>query len=53
MPHPKESAGVDLLVVPTPLTDQDRQQISAAIAAYKAAREQQSKERFSHAKTTG
>ena len=38
MAHLKEPAGVDLVVAPTPLTDQDRQLISAAIAAYKSAR---------------
>ena len=35
MAHLKEPAGVDLLVAPAPLTAQDQQLISEAIAAYK------------------
>ena len=45
MAHLKEPAGVDLLVAPTPLTDQDRQLISAAIATYKSARKPLAKPR--------
>ena len=38
MAHLKEPAGVDLQVAPAPLTAQDQQLISEAIAAYKRTR---------------
>ena len=38
MAHIKEPAGVDLLIAPAPLTAQDQQLISEAIAAYKRTR---------------
>ena len=51
MAHLKEPAGVDLVVAPTPLTDHDRQLISAAIAAYKIARKPLAKPREPRATT--
>ncbi len=35
MTHIKEPSGIDLNLKPMPLTDEDRQEISAIIASYK------------------